>query len=77
MRAPGSAELGTAAMVWPGSGDCGPVAILVGGMRMVGVEAGAFPGGAVVGVGTGKLGVRRGVAGALGEGDADSTTHMR
>jgi hypothetical protein len=25
----------------------------------------------------GRLGVRRGVAGALGDGEADSTTHMR
>jgi hypothetical protein len=32
---------------------------------------------AVAGVGTGWLAWRRGVAGALGDGDADSTTHIR
>ncbi len=50
-------------------------------MMMVGVggDAAVFGGtaDAVAGTGIGWLGASRGVAGALGDGDADSTTHMR
>lgn len=74
--APGNAAAGTEA----GSGLCGPVEMAVPdgtttlglGLIPVAGETG-MTGGAM----TGWLGARRGVAGALGEGDADSTTHMR
>lgn len=84
--APGKDAAGTDEKPWPGSGDaCGPEPVPADGMRMVEVlgeisDPGVKP---VTGVDPrlvfecGRLGVRSGVAGALGEGDADSTTHIR
>ena len=89
-RAPGR-PLGMTVVVkvWLGSGDCGAGAgALAGGGGMITVLALDEEGGGglattpvvVVGAGWGPagwLGWRSGVAGALGEGEADSTTHMR
>jgi hypothetical protein len=67
--------------VWFGRGDCGAEALAGGGMMTVLVGGGLptlVPGvGGGGGCPAGWLGWSRGVAGALGEGDADSTTHMR
>lgn len=79
---PGSAPLGTG----PGTGDWGVGVILGGGMMMVGVGEELVPvaaaeaaagGGAVAAVTDGSLAWSRGVAGALGAGEAESTIHMR
>jgi hypothetical protein len=79
---PGREPLGTG----PGSGDWGVVAILGGGMMMAEVGGELVPvsatevaarGGAVVALTDGSLAWRRGVAGVLGEGEAESTIHMR
>jgi hypothetical protein len=66
--------------VWLASGDCGADALVGGGIITV-ADGGGLPTATVdeeedEGP-TGWLGWRRGVAGALGDGDADSTTHMR
>lgn len=75
---PGSAALGTADMLWPGRGDCGPDDVVDAGMRTVGVGGDAAPTApAIAGVGIGWVAWRRGVAGALGDGDADSAIHIR
>jgi hypothetical protein len=74
--------------VWLGEGDCGPDSPPPLGTNTVGVEPGLIPVPAPVDVAVagveptlvlvvGKVGARSGVAGALGEGEADSTTHMR
>jgi hypothetical protein len=82
-RAPGMPP-GTPAKFWPGSGDCGVEELLNGGMMTVGGGEVVPPpvppevgGGAAAVVAAGLLGCSRGVAGALGDGEADSTTHMR
>jgi hypothetical protein len=81
------AAAGTEEKVWPGSGDCGVEPPAVGtstvaddpGLATVPwpvtvAVAGSEP---TLVLAFGRLGVKRGVAGALGDGDADSTTHMR
>jgi len=78
-RAPGR-PLGITVVVklWLGSGDCGAVVLAGGGMMTVLAGGGLPTPDPEVGSGPGGwLGWSRGVAGALGDGDADSTTHMR
>lgn len=79
-RAPGKPLGITVVMkLWFGSGDCGAGALAGGGMMTV-LTGGGLPTAGPEGGGAGPagwLGWRRGVAGALGEGEADSTTHMR
>ena len=80
---PGKPE-GTAPVVkfWPGSGDCGAEELVEGRMTVPvggGLAVLLVPVDDVRGGPEGWIGWRRGVAGALGEGEgeADSTTHMR
>jgi hypothetical protein len=66
-REPGKPPGTTVPKFWPGSGDCGVDVLPVGG-RMTVPSGGGL---------AGWMGWRSGVAGALGEGEADSTTHLR
>lgn len=82
--APGNAAAGTDGKLWPGNGDDGgPEAAPGAETKTVDEARGEISVGVIDGVAPPLvfecdwLGVRSGVAGALGEGDANSTSHMR
>jgi len=83
--APGRAAAGTAALAGMGKGDCGPDPVLDAGIStvvspdVVAVRCSELPDelGLLTVGGDTWVGVSSGVAGADGEGEADSTIHMR